>query len=602
VRTIISPSESSPAGDNPGVESLVIPALRGHAPFDEMEPEALAFLVARLRLAYYPRTQVIVGPHSGRADRLYIIKQGSVRGTGGSADVVLGAGEAFPMGALAGRRATVYTYRAEADSFCWELPEADFHDLMARSARFQAFCTDHLSILLERAHRALRDGAERSLIDNAGMLAPLRETLRRRAVSCPADTPVREVLATMQRERIGSMVVVDPAGAPVGIFTTHDVLERVALPQAPAAAPIISVMTPFPVALEEEATLADAAIAMARHGIRHVVVTRDGRLTGVISERDLFALQRVGLARTAERIRSSSNLESLVAVAADIRELARHLLAHGLAAEPLTALISALNDSLTQRVIELAAARHAMPAAWCWLALGSEGRREQTFVTDQDNALIFSGGEAPLAFAEQVNRDLAACGFPLCKGDIMARNPRWCLRPEAWRAVFGEWIANSDGEALLNASIFFDFRPLAGDARLAGALRESVLAQTRANPRFCRAMAETALQARPPLGLIKDFSADELDLKLLGARPFVDAARVLALGAGSPETSTAARLRAVGETTAVDAFHYIQSLRLRQEGNRIRVAGLNDIDRRVLKGAFRQAALLQERLRMELSL
>jgi CBS domain-containing protein len=585
-----------------GVETLVVPSLRAHAPFDEMEPEALAFLAARLRLAYYSRTQLIVGPDSGPVDRLYIIKQGSVRGTGGTADVVLGVGESFPMGALAGRRATVYTYQADVDTFCWELAAADFHALMARSPRFQAFCTDHLSILLERAHRALREDADQSLIDNASMLAPLRETLKRRAVSCLLETPVREVLGTMQRERVGSMVVTDAAGAPAGIFTTHDVLERVAVPQAPVDAPISALMTPRPVALEEEATLADAAIAMARHGIRHVVVTRDGRLSGVISERDLFSLQRVGLARTAERIRLAARVQDLVAAAADIRELARHLLAHGLAAEPLTALISALNDNLTRRVIELAAQKHALPQAWCWLALGSEGRREQTFVTDQDNALIFSEGEPPLAFADEVNRNLDACGFPLCKGDIMARNPRWCLASAAWQRQFDEWIGNSDGEALLNASIFFDFRALAGDARLAGALRDSVLAQTRANSIFCRAMAQTALQARPPLGLIKDFSADELDLKLLGARPFVDAARVLALGAGSPETGTAARLRGVAEPTAVDAFHYIQGLRLRRQGNRIRVGDLNDIERRVLKGAFRQAALLQERLRLDYGL
>jgi CBS domain-containing protein len=356
------------------------------------------------------------------------------------------------------------------------------------------------------------------------------------------------------------------------------------------------------VALEDEATLADAAIAMARHSIRHVAVTRDGKLTGVISERDLFALQRVGLARTAERIRLATDLGALVAAAGDIRSLARHLLAHGLAAEPLTALISALNDSLTQRVLELSAARHPLPEAWCWLALGSEGRMEQTFVTDQDNALIYSGGEPPLAFADEVNRNLDACGFPLCKGDIMARNPRWCLTLAEWRGVYDGWIRETDGEALLNASIFFDFRPLAGDARLAGALREGVLGQTRANRTFCRAMAETALRARPPLGLIKDFSADELDLKLLGARPFVDAARVLALGAGSPETGTAARLRGAGERTAVDAFHYIQSLRLKGEGNRVRVGELNDIERRVLKGAFRHAALLQERLRLDFAL
>jgi CBS domain-containing protein len=284
------------------------------------------------------------------------------------------------------------------------------------------------------------------------------------------------------------------------------------------------------------------------------------------------------------------------------------LLAQGVGAEALTAMVSALNDVLSQRLLELAVARRELPGSYCWLALGSEGRMEQTFATDQDNALMFApDGDAEqarrvfLELAAEVNRDLDACGFPLCKGEVMAGNPRWCLTPQEWRRVFDDWIRNNDAQALLNASIFFDFRALWGDARLVGALRESVLEQTRANRTFCRAMAETALQVRPPLGLLADFSAQDIDLKGLGARPIVDAARVLALAQGIAETGTAARLRAAGESATVDAFHYIQSLRLKH-GNRVRVSALGKIDRRILKEAFRQAALLQERLRLDYGL
>jgi CBS domain-containing protein len=579
--------------------SLIEP-LRALAPFDEMEPEALQFLERRLSVAYYARGEVITDPERGVADRLYIVKQGRVQ-----CDAVLGPGEFFPVGALVGRRATTNVYRAQADTFCWELRGAEFHALLEMSAVFRAFCTDHLAMLLARSQKRLRAEAGEALIERAGMLAPLRSVLRRPAVSCARETPVREVLATMRRERVGSMVVVDAALQPLGIFTTQDVLERVAAPQADVSAAIGTMMTPAPFTLEEGATLAEAALAMARRRIRHVVVTRDGRLAGVVSERDLFALQRVGVLRTAESVAAATSLAQLVAAAADIRRLTSHLLAQGVAAEALTAMASALNDALTQRAIELAAARRQLSGSWCWLALGSEGRMEQTFITDQDNALIYIGGNGGgskaelLELADEVNRALDACGFPLCKGDIMARNPRWCLTAQEWRRLFDDWIRNTDPEALLGASVFFDLRPLAGEARLAGDLREAVLAQAAANRAFLRAMADTALRARPPLGLIGDFSDDQIDLKALGARPFVDAARVLGLAAGSPETGTAARLRAAGEKTAVEAFHYIQMLRLRNEGNVIRVKGLNEIDRRVLKEAFRQAVALQSRLRLD---
>ena len=576
----------------------LIAPLREHAPFDEMEPEALDFLARKLALAYYARGEAITEPERGIADRLCIVKQGRVQ-----ADTMFGPGECFPVGALIGRRATTNRYRAEADTFVWELPAADFHTLLERSARFRAFCTDHLARLLARSQRRLREEAAETVIEGAGMLAPLSSAVRRTPITCKPETPVREVLERMQRERVGSMVVADDSQRPLGIFTTQDVLERVALPQAAVDAPISGFMTPSVVALEEEASLADAACAMARHHIRHVVVTRDGRVAGVLSERDLFSLQRIGVTRTSQRIRAAETLDQLVQAAAEMRALSRQLLMQGVAAEPLTAMISALNDALTRRLIELAAARRSLPERWCWLALGSEGRMEQTFVTDQDNALIYGGDKGELLdFADEVNRNLDACGFPLCKGDIMARNPRWCLTGLEWRRVFDDWIRNNDPEALLNASIFFDLRPIYGDARLVGELRESVLRQTKANRSFLRALAETTLRVRPPLGLISDFTEDQLDLKLLGTRPFVDAARVLALEAGSPETGTAARLRGAKENTAVAAFHFIQALRLRREGNRVSVRELNEIDRRVLKEAFRQAITLQERIRLDYQL
>ncbi|MEO8145804.1 MAG: DUF294 nucleotidyltransferase-like domain-containing protein, partial [Betaproteobacteria bacterium] len=611
------------AASSPLLQST-IESLHAHAPFDLMEPEGLRRFASRLSVGYYARGQVIIAPDSGIADRLYVVKQGSVRGgvlaavqaaAVQAADVVLGAGECFPVGALVGRRATSYAYRAEQDCFCWELPAADFHALVDTSARFREFCLDRLSMLLDQSHRARRAAAFESMGEGVDMLAPLRSAVAREAVSCGPATTVAEVVRTMHAGRIGSMVVTDAAGIPLGIFTTPDVLSRVTLPQAPMDTPISQLMTPDPVTLEEEAPLVEAALAMARHGIRHVVVTRDGRLSGVISERDLFALQRVSLRRATETLRAAQSVPQLAAAAGEARLLARHLLAQGVDAEHVTQVTSTLNDGLSQRLIELIAPRHKLPGRWCWLALGSEGRLEQTLATDQDNALIFAmDGDTDgvrrglLGFANEVNLGLEACGFPLCEGDIMARNPRWCLTLEEWRGVFGDWIRNNQPEALLNAAIFFDFRPIAGDASLAGELRETVLAQTRGSAVFARAMVENASRSRPPLGLLDGFVADDggkypgtIDLKASGARPFVDAARVLSLAHALPPPGTAARLRAAGEagllpleevTASVDAFHYVQSLRLRRqhlEGdlpkgaeNRIAPEKLNAVDKRIL--------------------
>jgi CBS domain-containing protein len=319
----------------------------------------------------------------------------------------------------------------------------------------------------------------------------------------------------------------------------------------------------------------------------------------------------------------------------DIASLAHSLLAQGVEAETLTELIATLNDHLTRRLIELeTGALDLTGVRWCWIALGSEGRMEQTLATDQDNALIFTVADEAqsenvrrqlLETASRINNGLDACGFPLCKGGIMASNPKWCLTEEEWRGQFSRWIDSGGPEELLNASIFFDFRALAGEEALALNLRSWLAGKVRTNPRFLKQMTQNSLRNTPPLGLVRDFVLSEddahphtLDLKLNGATPFVDGARIFALASGQPITGTARRLIQAGSDlhipdeeikSWVQAFHFIQLLRLRHQHGQQRQGiepdnyldpdHLSVLDRRILKEAFRQARKLQARLALD---
>jgi CBS domain-containing protein len=315
--------------------------------------------------------------------------------------------------------------------------------------------------------------------------------------------------------------------------------------------------------------------------------------------------------------------------------MADTMLGQGVSADQLTHLISTLNDLLTLRIIELTHDEFDLPQVkWCWVALGSEGRYEQTLSTDQDNGIIFEadGQDAEqvrkdlLPFADSVNRKLDACGFPLCKGGIMAGNPEWCLSLEEWRGKFAKWILSPEPKARLNASIFFDFRPLYGDEELSHSLREWLLEASGKATLFLRLMTENALQCQPPLGLIRDFTYDNnkdfphtIDLKMHGSRPFVDAARIFSLANGVAMTSTAQRLRGAAEATnlgadveaIIDGFYFIQLLRLRHQhdlngddagANRVNPDELNELDRHILKEAFKQARKLQDKLRLDFRL
>jgi CBS domain-containing protein len=623
--------------------------LRKHAPFDAMAEPDLGFLAGRLKIRYYPAGTTILKPDDGRVARLHIIQRGRIEAfepkasANGIAAFRLSEGESFPVGALIAERATTLVYRALDDAFCYVLEAAHFKALMARSRELQMFCTRRLAHLLEQSRRATREEYGHRAATELGMSSPLATAVRREPLTLPEGASLRTVLETMKGKRIGSVVLTGADGRPSGIFTQTDVLDRVALGGASLDAPVSAMMTRNPLALAAASPLAEAAQVMARHGFRHLLVEDQGKLVGVVSERDLFSLQRLSMQGVRKEVRRAAGVDELAFAARDVRRLATAMLAQGIAAEQLTQFVTALNDAITVRAIDLARDRHELPGcAWAWMGLGSEGRMEQTLATDQDNAIVFQvpGGQpveearqALLAFARDVNGVLDACGFPLCTGEIMAGNPKWCLTLDEWRARYDDWMRNAQPEALLNASIFFDFRTLHSAATeasetLVPSLRRFLLDKVKDRPSFLRQMATNALQVRPPLGFFGDLVVEEgeqggtINLKTYGSRPFVDCARILALAAGVEETNTAERLRAVGPKVrmsaddvgaAVDAFHFIQMLRLRNQdagehegraagANRISPESLNSLDRRILKEALRQARKLQNRVALDYQL
>jgi CBS domain-containing protein len=617
--------------------------LKLHAPFNKMKPEALQLFADKARLVFHAAGSEILGPDSGNVRYFYLIETGKVQARqAGEVTVTeysilsLGAGESFPIGAVTAGRPSTNSYTAVEDTFCYQLPAEDFMTLMATSREFNLFCTQYIASLLNQSRLQLQQQFAQRASEQQTLNSPLSGIGSRSPVAVLPDTPLRAALEGMSKARVGSLVIAGEDRRPVGVFTRSDLLDRVVLADLPPTAPISQAMSPTPYMLEENATAYDAMLAMATNGIRHVLVTdAEGRLTGVVSERDLFALQRVGLRQIRQTIESAENVEALQQSAADVRQLSFNMLAQGIGAEQLTQFISALNDAITRRVIQLNLENHNFDGIeWAWLAFGSEGRDEQTFSTDQDNGIVFACTDPAavdalkqrfLAFALDTNKDLDRCGFPLCKGNIMASNPQWCLTLDEWKEQFSLWIRMPHPDALLNATIFFDFRSLFGKAELADTMRRHLLVQTTANPMFLRCMAKNALDVEPPLGKIRDFLTDlepdqpgKIDLKKYGSRIFVDVARIYALAAGVHNTNSVQRLRLAAKRLSIrdeeinavlEGLDFIQLLRLRhqylegepgrQGDNLINPDNLNELDRRILKESFRQARKIQTRLKLD---
>jgi CBS domain-containing protein len=601
-----------------------------------MSGSALAFLAAHVDRADFAKDAVILAPHMGPLRDLYIVQSGLVgsrpNNVQADPDRTLGPGELFPVGALSAGGATTKVFSALVDTRCHRLPRDAFLELRQASPEFERYCTQAITETLKQSLESLYSQYSQRAAEQQLVTRTLGELVRHAPIACPARATLREAAQAMNDAKVRTIVALDDDGVPVGMFTLVDLLRRVVLPGRPLDRPLSEAMTVPVVTLPASATASDAMHVMAERGIRQVVVVDHERVAGVINERDLFALQRISMRQIHEDLHAAETMEALRRAGEDIHLLMRNLLAQGVGAETLTRTITALNDALSRRAIELVSRRHDLAGIdWCWLALGSEGRGEQTFATDQDNALLFTASgpadaapvrERLLGFARDINAALDSLGFPLCTGEVMASNPDLCRSMDEWKEKFLAWIIEPTPEALLKANILFDFRPLYGNTTLCDSLRSWLFGHTKANLVFLRFMVENALGVEPPLGLIRTFAVDDgpgidgtLDLKVRGTRLFVDCARIFALALGIADTGTAARLRAAGALLHVEprhveatvgAFDFLQLLRLRQQDrhavaanpNRIDPSALNEIDQRMLKEAFRQAKQVQERLRV----
>ncbi|MCK9388432.1 MAG: DUF294 nucleotidyltransferase-like domain-containing protein [Sulfuritalea sp.] len=448
-------------------------------------------------------------------------------------------------------------------------------------------------------------------------------------------TSVRDALRAIDARGAEAAVIVDTASSvPLGIVTLRDALRAIVNNECDVAGPVASVMTGGLSSLPAEATVHQATVLMFRRGMRHLILTgADGRLFNVVSQGDLYGMQAADSASLANAILATRTIAELAAQTTAVSRFAARRLVEGSGAEALCEWISALNDLIALQAIDLVEGEFDLPyVPWCWLVFGSEGRLEQTLVTDQDNGIIFVADSAEeaddlrrkfLPFAQAVNAALDVCGFPLCTGKIMAGNPAWCLSSHEWKRRFDGWITVPQPKALLNATIFFDFRPLYGREELVTELQRWLLHRIKGNTAFLRAMAVNALEQEPPLSWWRDFRCNDnreyprtLDLKGQGIRLFVDALRILALAHGVDHTNTVERLRGMRQALGMPleeaaamaaAFYQIQRLRLQNQvsgefpeaANRINPDRLHQLDRQILKEAFRQARTLQQRLRLD---
>jgi CBS domain-containing protein len=615
----------------------VVAFLEKIPPFQFLPATEIRSLARTMSLEYFPKDTVILTAGREVSGTLYIVQKGAVKlgiRTQVGKELVLdmrSEGEVFGVLSMMGRDVARLDVVAMEDTLCYTIPADEVQELIEKHHEVSDyFVRTSITRYMDRSLNELR--MQVNLLGSTEQLLyslAVGDVARHAAVSCIETSTIREAAKTVTSSKSGAVFVVDSAGRAIGAVTDRDFAKKVVAGGISIEEPVTRIMTSPVVSVESNDRLFQTLLIMLSRNIHHILVTQDGAPMCVLTSHDLMLLQGKSPVSLARHIEQQQTLDDLVVAQKRIGELMPLLMREGARASHITRVVAELNDRVITRVLELAEEKLGTPPVpYCWIVLGSEGRREQTFKTDQDNALIYADPPTELRsqaadyfekLAVYAQEALERCGYPACTGGWMASNPRWRMPLAAWQAMFQEWIGEAAYHAVEDALILLDMRPVTGDFSLYETLSAGITEQLKTASFFKSILACISVGRKPPLGFFRTFVLDrsgehkeELDIKSTGTGPIVEAARLFAVDAGIAQTNTVDRLSTLRAAGYMDekvllemqeAFEFLTLLRLENQlqqaregqplSNYVNPRKLTHLQKGLLREAFQTVARVQ---------
>ncbi|MBA85770.1 MAG: histidine kinase [Rhodobacteraceae bacterium] len=573
-------------------------------PYDALAPAALEALSARMQLRELKAGDPVYALGQP-LDGLFLIYHGQVevRDENDVPVSLLGVRNSFGERGLLRDGLAATSARATEDSTLLLLPAADFQAMLDAHEPARRF--------FDRSRAAKPRG-------NDLATSKVDTLMARNPQTCAPEANVQDAARLMREKGISSLCILEN-DALAGILTVRDLSNKALAEALPLSTPVSQIMTTDPITLSPSAIGSDVLHAMMERKIGHIPICESGRLVGIVTQTDLTRFQAVSSAELVSEIAHADSAAQMATVTKRIPQLLVQLVAGGNRHEVVTRLITDIADTATRRLLALAEEKLGKPPVpYLWLACGSQGRQEQTGVSDQDNCLFLDDAvtDADMPYFQELAKfvcdGLDVCGYVYCPGDMMATNPKWCQPVRVWKEYFAGWIRKPDPMAQMLASVMFDLRPIGGATGLFEDLQEDTLKAAEANSIFVAHMIGNSLKHAPPLGLLRGFATirsgehkNTLDLKHNGVVPVVDLGRVYALQGRLTAVNTRARLEEAGQAGVLsssgvrdllDAYDLIAETRLAHQARQVKrgtapdnyleLAELSDFERSHLRNAF----------------
>jgi CBS domain-containing protein len=603
--------------------------LRSVTPFDFLPDPELERVSEALSIDYHPRGATLFAQGQSALADVHVVLKGSLElideAVGGAAARVLGVGETYGGTCiLTNESVAAHTVRAAEDTFLYAVPRSVFLETCGAHREFHDFFAERLGPrMLERVGVTLR---QKWLVgsrdpDAAGFTRTVGEICDREVGWCAQGDAIREVAQRLAAGRRRALLVGDGDGRAVGVVSERDLLEKALAAGLDGSRPVSEVMTVVQAPADAGLRVAEAMELMVRSGARSLPVAGEqGEVLGLVADEDLLAAHGSSPFDYLRDVASTRLRKDLTEKRARLPRLVRGLMLDGARVDSLTWLVSATSDATLRRLLDMAIAEMGPPPApFAFVTLGSEGRREQTLVTDQDNAIVYEDAEGDEAaeyfgrLGERVCTWLNEVGVEYCEANVMASNPRWCQPLSTWKEYFTRWVRRPEPEAVLNSSIFFDFREIYGDPALTAELRQHVVDLLAPRPgMFFHLLAQSVVEKELAVGLFGKIAVETrgareavFDIKHPIAR-ICELARLHALWNGVRATSTLERLGELSRGSELEsrtcldlkhAYSFLMQLRLARQvaalgegghptDNLVSTNEISTLEQRFLEDAF----------------
>jgi len=615
----------------------IIEFFKSIPPFEFLDNEVINSIAVKTAMEFYPKNTHILLQDSLPSEFLYIIKKGGVKvyRRVNNEEVIIdyrSEGDSFGFVSLISGDKSRANVVAIDDTICYLISKETVLTLMNIYPEIRDFyLKSFMNIYLDK--RYMEESVKKTLtgsVDKILFTTTVEEIGSKNVISIPEHTSIKEAATIMCENGISSLIVLNSEDIPAGIITDKDLRRKVVAAAMDVNEPVKNIMS-FPIIkIDAKDYCFEAIVRMLKYNIHHLLVIKNGQIDGVITNHDIMMLQGFSPVTIVRDIEIQQSIDGLINASKQMTNIVGNLLHQGAKASNITRIITEINDRIVRKIIQFAEREFGLPPVpYCWIALGSEGRKEQTFKTDQDNALIYADPASEqeesikkyfLEFTNYIKDNLLKCGFPPCPGDIMASNPRWCQPLKMWKKYFSQWVYAPKGESITFSAIFFDFRGIYGDLSLEESLREYLLTIIKDQKIFLGYLANLAVKNRPPLGFFKTFVVeksgehkDKLNLKIKGIAPIIDIVRLFSLEKGVRETSTLERIETLKHKHAlakeygeelIYAFEFLMFLRMKHQyeqviqgmmpDNFINPETLSNLEKKLLKDTFHLISKLQD--------